>query len=51
MVNMDTLGLGPTEIWASHSDKQLSGALAYIAKRLNVPVTGVNVEQVDIADS
>src|SRR5579859_3869744 len=26
MVNMDTLGLAPTEIWASHSDHRLSSA-------------------------
>ena len=46
MVNMDTLGLAPTEIWTSHSDKRLAGALAYIAKQLNVPVTGEDVGQV-----
>jgi Zn-dependent M28 family amino/carboxypeptidase len=46
MVNMDTLGLAPTEIWTSHSDKRLAGALAYIAKQLNVPVTGDDVGQV-----
>jgi len=44
MVNMDTLGLAPTEVWVSHSDKQLTGALIYIAKQLNVPVTGANVD-------
>jgi putative aminopeptidase FrvX len=51
MVNMDTLGLAPTEIWASHSDKLLNGALVYVARQLNVPVTGVNVEQIGSADS
>ncbi|PYX69485.1 MAG: hypothetical protein DMG72_20775 [Acidobacteria bacterium] len=51
MINMDTLGLAPTEVWASHSDKRLTGALAYIAKQLNVPVTGVNVEQVGSTDA
>ncbi|SRR5713101_8741126 len=51
MVNMDTLGLAPTEVWASHSDKQLTGALVYIAKQLNLPVTGVNVDQIGSADS
>jgi putative aminopeptidase FrvX len=39
MVNMDTLGLAPTEIWANHSDPQLNAALSYIAKQLNVPLT------------
>jgi putative aminopeptidase FrvX len=51
MVNMDTLGLAPTEIWASHSDQTLHGALLYVAKQLNLPVTGVNVEQVGSTDS
>ena len=51
MVNMDTLGLAPTEIWASHSDQTLHGALLYVAKQLNLPVAGVNVEQVGSTDS
>ncbi|MGA2000747.1 MAG: M28 family peptidase [Terriglobales bacterium] len=51
MVNMDTLGLAPTEIWASHSDQTLHGALLYVAKQLNLPVEGVNVEQVGSTDS
>jgi hypothetical protein len=51
MVNLDTLGLAPTEVWASHSDKRLAGVLAYIAKWLNVPVTGVDVEQVGTTDA
>ena len=28
MVNMDTLGLAPTEVWASHSDKTLIACLS-----------------------
>lgn len=51
MVNMDTLGLGPTKIWGSHSDKLLSGALGYIAQRLNVPLSIVDVDQVGSTDS
>lgn len=51
MVNMDTLGLASTEVWASRSDKMLYGALVYIAKQLNVPVTAVNVEQIGSTDS
>ncbi|MHB8216155.1 MAG: M28 family metallopeptidase [Candidatus Sulfotelmatobacter sp.] len=51
MVNMDTLGLAPTEIWASHSDRRLNGAIAYVGKQLNIPVTAVNVEQVGSTDS
>lgn len=51
MVNMDTLGLAPTEIWVSHSDKNLTSALASVAGRLKIPVTGVNVEQVGSSDA
>jgi Peptidase family M28 len=51
MVNMDSLGLTLPEVWASHSDKQLTGALIFIAKKLNVPVTGVNVDQIGSSDS
>jgi len=51
MVNMDTLGLGSTQVWESHSDIQLAGALAYIAKRLELPASSVNVEQVGSSDS
>ena len=51
MVNMDTLGLAPTEVWASHSDPRLNQAIAGIAKSLKVPVTGVDVEQVGSTDS
>ena len=51
MVNMDTLGLGPTEVWASHSDKRLSSALVFIASQMKLTVNGVNVEQVGSSDS
>lgn len=51
MVNMDTLGLAPTEVWASHSDKRLSSGIASVAKQLHVPVTGMNVEQIGSTDS
>jgi Zn-dependent M28 family amino/carboxypeptidase len=51
MVNMDTLGLASTKVWTSHSDKQLVGALAYIAKQLSMPVAGVNVDQIGSTDS
>ena len=51
MVNMDTLGLGPTLVWQSHSDKLLMGALNYLAKRLELPLSAVNVERVGSSDS
>ena len=51
MVNMDTLGLGHTKVWGSHSDKLLTGALGYIAQRLSVPVSIIDVDQVGSTDS
>src|ERR1700676_431295 len=51
MVNMDTLGLGPTEVWAGHSDKYLMGLFAAVAKQLSVTVTGMNVDKVGSTDS
>jgi Zn-dependent M28 family amino/carboxypeptidase len=51
MVNMDTLGLASTEIETGHSDKKLTSVLAYIAQKVNLPVTGVNVGAIGITDS
>ena len=46
MVNMDTLGLAHTEIWGSQADKRLNGAIGYVARQLNVPISSVNVEEI-----
>jgi hypothetical protein len=52
MVNMDTLGLGSTEIWGSHANKGLNSAIAYVAKKLNIPISNFDVEQLNAyADS
>jgi putative aminopeptidase FrvX len=51
MVNLDTLGLGPTKVWASHADPALLRDLATVAREIGVPVTGVNVEAVGSTDS
>src|SRR5262249_69151 len=51
MVNMDTLGLAPPEIWVTGSDKHLSGLFAGLARQMNVPVTGVNVDRIGSTDS
>lgn len=50
MVDLDTLGLGGTKVWASHSDKVLIATLAYIAKQINLPVDAVNVDRVGSSD-
>jgi hypothetical protein len=51
MINMDSLGLGPTEVWVSHSDKRLAATLAAIAHLLKFPISGMNVERVGSTDS
>jgi hypothetical protein len=51
MVNMDTLGLGPTQMWLSHADPQLAGALRAVAKALDLPLGVVNVDGVGSTDS
>ncbi len=51
MVNMDTLGLAPTEVWLTHSDKFLVDVLAYVAVQLKLPLSAVNVDQVGTSDS
>jgi len=51
MVNMDTLGLGPTKVWLSHSDKRLTYALVNTANQLDLPIAGINVEQIGSSDS
>ena len=51
MVNMDTLGLSPTKVWSSHSDKYLAAALLALGQQFNQSVTGVNVEQIGSTDS
>jgi Iap family predicted aminopeptidase len=51
MVNMDTLGLGPTMVWGSHADKQLFGTLIYVAQKMQAPLGRVDVDQVGSTDS
>lgn len=51
MVNMDTLGLGPTKVWASAADKNLLRALIYMADTTKTSLTGVDVEAVGTSDA
>lgn len=51
MVNLDSLGLGPTEVWATHADKPLLDALASVAAASKLPVSAMNVESLGTADS
>jgi hypothetical protein len=51
VVNFDSLGLGPTEVWASHADKALLDALGRVAYASKLPVTAMNVPEGATADS
>jgi hypothetical protein len=50
MVNMDTLGLGPTEVWVTRSEQKFVHALYRMAMALKLPLTGVNVDGVGVSD-
>jgi Peptidase family M28 len=51
MVNMDSLGLTPTKVWASHADKALLDALSSVAAASKLPVSTVNVDKLGTTDS
>ena len=51
MVNVDSLGLAPTEIWRSHADASLADMLSVVAASMHVPLGVVNVERFGSADS
>ena len=51
MVNLDTLGLGPTEVWVTHSDDDLIRSIGLVANAMKVPVSAMNVDQVGTTDS
>jgi len=51
MVNLDTLGLGPTKIWATHADPPMLLAIGSIAQAMKLPIGVVNVDQVGLSDS
>ena len=51
MVNMDTLGVGPTKVWASHADSALLRALSQTAAGMRLPLAAVNVDGLGTADA
>lgn len=50
MINLDTLGLSPTEVWASDSDPALVEKLNTVASAMKLPLTGMNVDGVGDSD-
>jgi Peptidase family M28 len=51
MVNMDSLGTGPTKVELIRGDKQLANALGIVASSMHLSVSAVNVHQVGRSDS
>jgi Zn-dependent M28 family amino/carboxypeptidase len=51
MVNLECLGLSPTKVWVTHSDKKLVSLLAGTAAALKEPVAEVDVDHVGNDDS
>lgn len=51
MINLDTLGLGPTKVWLTHSDKHLADQLNVVAASMNEPLAVMNADKVGDEDS
>jgi putative aminopeptidase FrvX len=51
MVNMDSLGTGPTRFETDRSDKRLTDSLAAVAATVKIPIGIVNAHQVGRSDS
>jgi hypothetical protein len=51
MVNIDVLGLAPSEYWRSYADKNLIGKLIYIAGEMKLSISAVDVDNVGSSDS
>jgi len=51
MVNMDSLGLTTTKVWASHADKELLDVLSSVAQASKLPVAPGNVDNIGTTDS
>jgi hypothetical protein len=50
MINLDTLGLGPTKVWVSQSDPMLVNGLGNLAHSMNLPVAAMNVNGLGYSD-
>jgi Zn-dependent M28 family amino/carboxypeptidase len=51
MIDLDSLGLGPTQIWLTHSDQGLAAALNGVANALKLPLGVANADQCCDEDS
>jgi len=51
MVNLDVLGLSPTKVWTSHSDKELVHDLVMMVYALKLPASQIDMETAGSTDS
>jgi hypothetical protein len=51
MVNLDVLGLSPTKVWSSHSDKDLVHDLVVMEYALKLPASQIDIDTVGSTDS
>lgn len=51
MIDLDSLGLGPTNVWLKHSDEKLADTLSAIANSMKLFVGVVNADQMGDEDS
>jgi hypothetical protein len=50
MIDIDTLGLGPTEVWSSNSDPVLVKSLFAVASAAHLPVSTMDVDGIGDSD-
>ena len=51
MINLDTLGLGPTEIWLHDSDSKLVKNMVALAAAMKLPISNMDVDQFGDSDN
>jgi putative aminopeptidase FrvX len=51
MINLDSLGMGPTKVWLSHSDHHLADVLYGISKTMDIPLAVMDGDQFGDEDS
>lgn len=51
MVNLDVLGLSPTKVWSSHSDKELVHDLVVMEYALKLPASQIDIDTAGSTDS
>jgi hypothetical protein len=50
MINLDTLGLGPTKVWVSQSDPRLVNGFTRLAQTMKIPIAGMNMNGYGVSD-